>query len=270
VLLIVALGYGVVKPSLGDDMRKCQLLAAVHLVFGALYTGFTLYEQQQSKGFAILWLVIPLAVTLTAFYVWTLSALANTTQHLELRRQYFKLDMYKYLWRLLFFAGINLVAYFIVNTIWFSKRENVVFLAKWWRWRWFVLDGWLNVLFSVCLLTICVIWRPTSNNARYGLEELMSDPLADEFELDGPDYFDGERYGGVGETFKRNGKDVDDNEVVFALDSDDEADAVPRKSTSSNGFPVATGQVGGSARSRSRSPQGTSRGGSRVTSPKLA
>ena len=37
-LLIVSLGYSVVKPSLGPTMKKCILLAFAHFIFGFLYT----------------------------------------------------------------------------------------------------------------------------------------------------------------------------------------------------------------------------------------
>lgn len=35
-LLITAMGYGVVRPSLGPIMTKIRLLAGVHFVFGVL------------------------------------------------------------------------------------------------------------------------------------------------------------------------------------------------------------------------------------------
>ncbi|KNE68973.1 hypothetical protein AMAG_13849 [Allomyces macrogynus ATCC 38327] len=271
ILLIVAMGYGVVKPSLGDDMKKCQLLAAVHLVFGALYAGFTL-KQSDHKGFGILLVIIPLAITLTLFYVGTLSALTATTQHLEMRRQHFKLAMYKNLWRLLFFAGLNLVAFFVVNSVWFSKRDDVVFLARWWRWRWLLVDGWLNLLYTVCMLAICLLWRPTSNNARYGLEELVSDPLEDEFELDVPDLFDqhAERYPGAN---KRRGDPLAEQTVVFALDSDtddsdDDVTGPMHGGAAGNGSPtrvaLASGMGQAAAHLRSRSPSPIRGGGGRV------
>ncbi|ORZ32098.1 lung seven transmembrane receptor-domain-containing protein, partial [Catenaria anguillulae PL171] len=280
ILLIVALGYGVVKPSLGDDMRKCQALALVHMFFGAVYTGITL-KQSEHKSAAILLVIVPLAVTLTVFYVWTLSALTATTHHLQLRRQFYKLQMYTALWRLLFFAGINLALYFIVNTLWFAQRDNVAFVAAWWSWRWFVVDGWLNALYSVCMLAVCALWRPTSENARYGLEELVSDPLEDEFDLGdgglggiggGGALFDDEpmgpgRYasgsgaaspsgaGGAKPTTRRAGGDAlqDDQAVVFALDSDSDAD----DGRSPERISAGRYQGMGAATLRSRSPSPT-------------
>ncbi len=43
-LLVVSLGYGVVKPSLGPTMKKCILLGIAHLIFGFLYTMGKLYN----------------------------------------------------------------------------------------------------------------------------------------------------------------------------------------------------------------------------------
>ncbi|KAJ1508516.1 hypothetical protein HMI55_000345 [Coelomomyces lativittatus] len=183
ILLIVSMGYGVVKPSLGKDMWKCQLLTAVHFFIGSIYAAMNLKDPRQQK-FPILLIVIPLAMTMTVFYAWTLSSLTATTQHLETRRQHFKLQMYQRLWHILLFAGINLLIFFIFQSIWFAKASDVVFLIHWWRWRWMITDGWTNVLYTVCMLAICYLWRPTTNNARYGLEQVLSDPLEDEFDVD--------------------------------------------------------------------------------------
>lgn len=40
ILLIVCLGYGVIRPTLGGNlMRKCKILALSHFVFGVFYSG---------------------------------------------------------------------------------------------------------------------------------------------------------------------------------------------------------------------------------------
>ncbi|KAK9711710.1 hypothetical protein K7432_007637 [Basidiobolus ranarum] len=41
--------------------------------------------------------------------------------------------------------------------------------------RWFMMDGYLNVLYFIVFTGIMILWRPTSNNRRYGLQELPSD-----------------------------------------------------------------------------------------------
>ncbi|KAI9225145.1 lung seven transmembrane receptor-domain-containing protein [Blastocladiella britannica] len=272
ILLIVSLGYGVLKPSLGDDMKRCQILAAVHLVFGALYTGFTLKQSDHKSPFILL-VALPLAITLTAFYIWTLTALTATTQHLQLRRQHFKLHMYTILWRVLLFAGINLALYFITNAVWFARRDDVVFVARWWPYRWFVVDGWLNALYSVAMLAVCWQWRPTENNARYGLEEILADPLEDEFELGDGEYdavvapwetgaaqrdrragaAAGASGGGAAAAAAAGstGKPESSGEVVFALDSDSEDDD---DHDDGQGHTYGPGNSLGEAMLRSRSP----------------
>ncbi|KAL7748567.1 hypothetical protein RI367_005978 [Sorochytrium milnesiophthora] len=191
ILLIVSMGYGVVKPSLGDTMRRCKMLALAHFVFGVIYTGISLKQSDpRARSLLILIGAVPLAVTMTIFYIWTLTSLTNTTRYLEQRRQFVKLTMYRRVWSLLIFGALNIAAYFIVNSWWLANRDNIDFLARWWTWRWFIVDCWLNLLYTTFMATICALWRPTSNNVRYGLEQLASDPLEAEFELDMPELYD--------------------------------------------------------------------------------
>jgi hypothetical protein len=44
-----------------------------------------------------------------------------------------------------------------------------------------ILDGWLNVIYFFVFAAIALLWRPTSNNERYGLQQLTDiDPDFDE------------------------------------------------------------------------------------------
>ncbi|KAL5034175.1 hypothetical protein RTP6_002039 [Batrachochytrium dendrobatidis] len=92
-LLIVALGYGVVKPTLGDTMKRCIILTVVHFVFGVSYATASLVSAEKNN-FTIIILVIPLSLTMMAFYVWTFTAITETMARLEARRQSVKLRMY--------------------------------------------------------------------------------------------------------------------------------------------------------------------------------
>ncbi len=42
------------------------------------------------------------------------------------------------------------------------------------------MDGWLNLLYLVVFSGILILWRPTENNQRYGLDELASEDVGDE------------------------------------------------------------------------------------------
>ncbi|TPX35005.1 hypothetical protein SmJEL517_g02519 [Synchytrium microbalum] len=173
-LLVVSLGYGVVKPTLGTTMHRCIGLGCLHFVCGVMYM---MGSQVLSDitAVTILIFVLPLAATMTAFYFWILTALTETMKRLELRRQSVKLEMYRNLWRLLSASVVVLVIFFIVNTFNVSYRESPNWMPHYWQWRWFLLEGWLNILYLFVYIGILILWRPTANNSRYGLEQISSE-----------------------------------------------------------------------------------------------
>jgi hypothetical protein len=97
-LLIVCMGYGVVKPSLGKTMTIVRWLAVAHFVFGVAYAVASLTVKPDDAGPLVLLVILPLSATLTAFYIWTLNSLNLTMKDLMERKQYVKATMYKRLW----------------------------------------------------------------------------------------------------------------------------------------------------------------------------
>ena len=98
----------------------------------------------------------------------------QTTALLEFRKQTFKLRMFRNIWRMLIATAFVIIAFFAFNLLSFSWRNEFSWIAKTWRYKWFLSDGWLNVVYSVDVLFILLLWRPTADNRRYGLEELAS------------------------------------------------------------------------------------------------
>ncbi|CAO3614724.1 unnamed protein product [Mucor hiemalis] len=174
-LLIVCMGYSVVKPSLGSMMKKCIILACTHFFFGVIYTLGTMLLSPETAGLLILLVIFPLSITMTIFYVWTLNSITGTIHDLELRKQHVKVTMYKRLYKLLLFSVIAVIAIFILNMLAFSGRMAIDWAAKNWKYRWIMLDGLLNILYFIVFLIIIILWRPTSNNARYGLMQISQD-----------------------------------------------------------------------------------------------
>ncbi|EPB85932.1 hypothetical protein HMPREF1544_07264 [Mucor circinelloides 1006PhL] len=174
-LLIVCMGYSVVKPSLGSMMKKCIILACTHFFFGVIYTLGTMLLSPETAGLLILLVIFPLSITMTIFYVWTLNSITGTIRDLELRKQHVKVVMYKRLYRLLLFSVLAVIAIFIINMFAFSGRMAIDWAANNWKYRWVMLDGLLNVLYFIVFLIIVILWRPTSNNARYGLMQISQD-----------------------------------------------------------------------------------------------
>ncbi|KAJ1976441.1 hypothetical protein H4R34_003977 [Dimargaris verticillata] len=177
-MLIVALGYGVVKPTLGSTMRKCQILGGVYFLFSCIYGAATVGRFGNNDAAIIgLFAIIPLAITMATFYMWILLALGQTVKVLHQRHQHFKLAMYRRLWRLLFFCACMILVMVAVNIISFVFRNDDRWVGYRWRIRWILFDGWLTLLYTFAFLVILYLWRPTQHNSRYGLEELASDEL---------------------------------------------------------------------------------------------
>ncbi|KAF3153339.1 hypothetical protein TWF751_004582 [Orbilia oligospora] len=182
-LLIVCMGYGVVKPSLGSLMWYCRALALAHFIFGVIYSVASLaIVSPETAGPLVLFVILPLAATLTAFYVWTLNSLNLTMKELLDRKQNVKALMYRRLWWVLLGSIIVIFGFFFINSLTFAGTGSPDFVPTHWQTRWFVLDGWLNLVYLVDLAVIAFLWRPTLNNRRFA----MSDEIAqddDGFEI---------------------------------------------------------------------------------------
>jgi hypothetical protein len=221
------------RPSLGSMMKKCIILACTHFFFGVIYTLGTMLLSPETAGLLILLVIFPLSITMTVFYVWTLNSITNTIRDLELRKQHVKVTMYKRLYKLLLFSVIAVIAIFILNMFAFSGRMAIDWAAKNWKYRWVMLDGLLNVLYFIVFLIIVILWRPTSNNARYGLMQISQD---EEEALDleerlrrAEDHENGTGAGGAGGDHS-NPRHLDDESAIFELGgelTDEEDDHQP-------------------------------------------
>ncbi|KAF9999282.1 hypothetical protein BGZ80_007297 [Entomortierella chlamydospora] len=174
-LLIVSMGYGVVKPTLGSTMKKVIFLSLAHFLFGIIYSAGTMSPVDDVSAMIVLMVVVPLALTMTSFYIWTLQSLTSTIATLNLRRQTEKVKMYTRLWRLLVFSLTVLCAFFVINTLNFMNMDDEDWPATHWRIKWFLLDGWLNILYLIVFTVIVILWRPTENNKRYGIDQLETE-----------------------------------------------------------------------------------------------
>ncbi|KAF9942679.1 hypothetical protein BGZ67_000493 [Mortierella alpina] len=174
-LLIVSMGYGVVKPTLGSTMKKVIMLSLAQFLFGVIYSAGTMSPVDDVSAMIVLMVVVPLALTMTSFYIWTLQSLTSTIATLNLRRQTEKVKMYTRLWRLLAFSLAVLCAFFVINTLNFMNLDGEDWPATHWRIKWFLLDGWLNILYLFVFTVIVILWRPTENNKRYGIDQLETE-----------------------------------------------------------------------------------------------
>ncbi|KAK0544016.1 hypothetical protein OC846_005660 [Tilletia horrida] len=183
-LLIVSMGYGVVRPSIGPIMTRVRMLTGLHFVFGVLYSVGVVLITLEAGGGWIFMFVFPLSLTLTAFMMWTLRSLNSTIAHLTARKQKFKVAMFTKLHRILSIAVIVIFLFFVITTIAFgSSLEG----SRIWTWRWILLDGWLGTLYFAIFFAVVWIWRPTGQNLRMSMSDEVAtddDAEANDFEID--------------------------------------------------------------------------------------
>lgn len=182
-LLIVCMGYGVVKPSLGRTMVYVRILAIAHFIFAMVYSIASLSITPEGAGPMVLLIVLPLAGTLTAFYVWTLNSLNATMKDLIDRKQKTKAMMYKKLWWCILGSIIVIFGFFFINSFAFAGRSEASFVPEHWKTRWFVLDGWLNLVYLFDIAFVAYLWRPTANNRRFAMSDEVCSLSSEEIVL---------------------------------------------------------------------------------------
>ncbi|OAX43046.1 hypothetical protein K503DRAFT_789806 [Rhizopogon vinicolor AM-OR11-026] len=171
-LLVVSLGLSVVRESLGRTMLKCQILAGLHFIFGVLYAvGIVELELESTSALILLMFIIPLAFTLSGFLMWILYSLNNTMMQLTVRKQRYKLGMFKRLHYILLSTVVVILIFFLISSLSFSDRLAEDYAAKTWKTRWWLLDGYLAILYFVAFWGIAYLWRPSENNRRLAIDD---------------------------------------------------------------------------------------------------
>ncbi|OJA19821.1 putative mannosyltransferase [Rhizopogon vesiculosus] len=186
-LLVVSLGLSVVRESLGRTMLKCQVLAGLHFIFGVLYAvGIVELELESTSALILLMFIIPLAFTLSGFLMWILYSLNNTMMQLTVRKQRYKLGMFKRLHYILLSTVVVILIFFLISSLSFSDRLAEDYAAKTWKTRWWLLDGYLAILYFVAFWGIAYLWRPSENNRRLAMSDEISqeDEDAEDYDLE--------------------------------------------------------------------------------------
>jgi hypothetical protein len=106
--------------------------------------------------------------------VWTLNSLNFTLKDLRERKQTVKEGMYKKLWWCILGSILVIFGFFFFNSFSFASASDPDFVPFHWKSRWFILDGWLNLVYFADVAWVAYVWRPTANNRRFA----MSDEIA--------------------------------------------------------------------------------------------
>jgi hypothetical protein len=94
------------------------------------------------------------------------------------RKQTTKALMYRKLWWCILASILVIFGFFFFNSFTFASASDPDFVPFHWQTRWFILDGWLNLVYLADVIFVAYVWRPTANNRRFA----MSDELAQDDE----------------------------------------------------------------------------------------
>uniref|UniRef100_A0AAY4E1L3 Transmembrane protein 87B n=1 Tax=Denticeps clupeoides TaxID=299321 RepID=A0AAY4E1L3_9TELE len=175
-VIIVSLGYGIVKPRLGTVMHRVVGLGVLYFAFAAI-EGVLRITGAKDSDLALL-ANIPLALLDSSLCWWiSFCDLAQTIKTLKLRRNPVKLSLYRHFTNTLIFAIIASIFFMV----WTTKKFHLTDCQSDWMELW-VDDAFWRFLFSIILLVIMFLWRPSANNQRYAFTPLMDDSDDEEIE----------------------------------------------------------------------------------------
>eukprot|EP00850_Spirogloea_muscicola_P011604 SM000072S21238 [mRNA] locus=s72:583526:601430:+ [translate_table: standard] len=216
-VLVVSMGFGVVRPTLGGLSMQVILFGATYFVATEVlevweHVGTISDLYKLEKAF----LVLPESVLEAIFILWIFTSLSKTLAQLQARRQVAKLDLYRRFTNALAIGVLVAVAW-IGYEIYTSRFDP---LGAWERLE--IITHFWDVLSFLLLVTICVLWAPSQNSTRYAYSEDVPDDGADEEAV----ALTTSAGGGGGKTFEGDEKPPKEqrgaavNTDVFSLDDD--------------------------------------------------
>ncbi|XP_044059871.1 transmembrane protein 87A-like isoform X2 [Siniperca chuatsi] len=171
-VIIASLGYGIVKPRLGALLHRVVGVSLLYLIF-SIVEG--ILRVNAAEDDVVLLAAIPLAVLDSTLCWWIFVSLAQTMKLLRLRRNVVKLSLYRHFTNTLIFAVIASVIFII----WTTKTFRMPKCQSDWRELW-IDDAFWRFLFSIILLVIMFLWRPSANNQRYAFSPLFDEESEEE------------------------------------------------------------------------------------------
>lgn len=170
-VLVVSMGFGVVKPTLGSTMKRVLSLGVAFYVFDVIYWVTYALESVPDEPVnrkAVMVFLVPVSILDAMILWWTFLSLFHTIKLLTMRRQSIKLTMYRrFAFSLAVVAVVSMAFY--MYFIWSNVTLRTTWHVKWLEY------AYTHCVFFFLLVIIAVLWRPTSNNTRYAYEPLSAD-----------------------------------------------------------------------------------------------
>ena len=131
-VIIVALGYGIVKPRLGPLKQKVFAMGLLYFCIATTEALLRINTKNDETNNKILISRIPLAVIDATIYYWIFTGLVTTTRTLRLRKNIVKLNVYRHFTNTLIFAIVASLLFMI----WSLKSHFFTTCITNWREFW--------------------------------------------------------------------------------------------------------------------------------------
>ncbi|VVC88148.1 unnamed protein product [Leptidea sinapis] len=176
-VIIVSLGFGIVKPRLGPALQRVVGTGALWGLLAAIEAWLRLHHKAEDSNRDLLLSEAPLSLLDSAICWWVFVSLAHTMRTLQLRRNTIKLTLYKHFTNTLIFAVVASVIFMLYSL----KSYRIMYCITEWKEVWMDEAYW-HILFAGVLSVIMVLWRPTNNNQRYAFTPLLDNAEDDDEE----------------------------------------------------------------------------------------
>ncbi|KAJ3591275.1 hypothetical protein NHX12_009221 [Muraenolepis orangiensis] len=172
-VLIASLGYGIVKPRLGALLHRVVGVGLLYLLFSIVEGILRVHAERGDKDGRKTMCELVLAF-IDSCVVWWISFIdrtehsphsGHTMKLLRLRRNVVKLSLYRHFTNTLIFAVIASIIFIIWSTRTFRMSKCLPDWGELW-----IDEAFWRFLFSMILLVIMFLWRPSANNQRSGVK----------------------------------------------------------------------------------------------------
>jgi hypothetical protein len=227
-VLVVSMGFGIVKPTLGDAFNTVVGLGGLFFFFSVVQRLYELSSHTSAITFMQYVTMLPVAALDLVFFFWIFRSLTDVIAQLETREQGVKLQLYKRF-------RVVLITTMITACVWSLTYSVIVVSGKInadWESRW-IYDGFFDILYLSVLIAIMVLWRPTNNSAQFAYARVTTRDVDD----------DDEEYG--------NGLVEEETGNTDAIKMSQVAPEKPPKPTA---IPAAASETKGPAASEAKGP----------------
>jgi hypothetical protein len=191
VVLLLSLGYGVVKPSIGDDMPKVVQLGCAYFVVSVIYVFIVMFPSKHKSASDeemdyVSLIVFLLAIIDTIFYIWIIQSINSLLTSLAARQQGEKYLLYRNFRTILFLALFFAVIWGLYSTLVIFDDGQDTDNNNLWQRTW-TIDALWELTYLFVLAFIAHMWAPSANSQRYAYSAQLSQLDDDEEYMSGKD-----------------------------------------------------------------------------------